>query len=374
MSDYPGKETFKLGFGYMRLPHLADGSNDIKQIYEMVDLFMEAGGTYFDTAYVYDGGRSEEALKASLIDRYPRSSYTVCTKMNAWLGKPSEQQTKRQLEISLKRTGLTYFDYYLLHALQPGNWKLYDEYGLWDYVAEQKQKGILKNIGFSYHADPELLDKLLTRHPEVDFIQLQINYADWDNPGVEARANYEVAMKHNVPITVMEPVKGGALANPINEVKAIFDSANENASYASWAIRYAASLDKVITVLSGMSSIDQMKDNLSYMRDFKALSGKEREVIKRAQLALAKDKSIPCTGCRYCVADCPSNIPIPDIIALRNAYAFDIDLSDAKKEYERITSGKGKASQCVFCHKCAHTCPQHLGVPKIMRECSIAFE
>ena len=237
MSEINVKDTFKLGFGLMRLPHLEDGSNDMPQICEMVDRFIAAGGTYFDTAYVYDNGKSEDALRKAVVERYPRERFTICTKMNSWLGGPTEEETKRQLEISLERTGAGYFDYYLLHALQTNNRALYDDYGLWDYVRKQKEKGLLRHIGFSFHADPVTLDQLLTEHPEVDFVQLQINYADWHNPDVASRENYEVARRHSVPITVMEPVKGGKLANPIDPVKRNLTQANPDASFASWAIR-----------------------------------------------------------------------------------------------------------------------------------------
>ena len=242
MSDYLGKDTFKLGFGLMRLPKLADGkSEDIEQVKKMVDLFIAAGGTYFDTAYVYDDGLSEEATKLCLVDRYPRESYTLCTKLCAWLQCHDEESAKQQFYTSLERTGAGYFDYYLLHALQRNNYKKYDEYHIWNFAQELKDKGLIKNWGFSFHADPELLEELLTDHPEVDFVQLQINYADWDNPGVASRQCWEICRKHNKPVTIMEPVKGGALANPIQKVQDVFRAADPDASFASWAIRFAAS-------------------------------------------------------------------------------------------------------------------------------------
>lgn len=319
MSDYFGKEVFKLGFGLMRLPKLADGKSiDVEQTKKMVDLFMEAGGTYFDTAYVYDDGRSEEAIREALVKRYPRESYTLCTKLCAWLQCHDEKSAKQQFYTSLERTQAGYFDYYLLHALQAGNYKKYDQYHIWDFVKEQKEKGLIRHFGFSFHADPGLLEQLLNDHPEVDFIQLQINYADWENPDVASKECYEIARKHGKSITVMEPVKGGALANPVPDVKKIFDKANPDVSYASWAIRYVASLDGIITVLSGMSNIAQMKDNLSYMQDFKPLSEAEQETVRRAQFVLGKSDAIKCTGCHYCTGGCPMQIPIPEIFSAGN--------------------------------------------------------
>lgn len=374
MSDYLGKNVFKLGFGLMRLPKNPDGSIDIPQTSEMVDRFIAAGGTYFDTAYVYDNGGSEAAARKALVDRYPRESYTLCTKLNAWHQAHDEASAKQQFYTSLERTGAGYFDYYLLHGLQLGNWRKYDEYRLWDFVQEQKAKGLLKHIGFSYHAGPELLDKLLTDHPEVDFIQLQLNYADWENPGVAAKANYEVARKHGVPVTVMEPVKGGVLADPIPKVKEVFDRAGRKVSYASWAIRYAASLDGIITVLSGMSNLAQMDDNLSYMRNFQPLGADEMEVIHQAQEALNADNSIACTGCHYCTDGCPMNIPIPEVFAVQNRQAIYPGWNKGKSDYLIATDGRGKASQCAACGQCESACPQQLPIIELLKKCAAALE
>ena len=373
MSDYLGKNVFKLGFGLMRLPKNADGSIDIPQTCEMVDRFLAAGGTYFDTAYVYDNGKSEEAARKALVDRYPRESYTFCTKLNAWHQAHDEASAKQQFYTSLERTGAGYFDYYLLHGLQPGNWTKYDEYHLWDFVREQKAKGLLKHIGFSYHAGPDLLDKLLTDHPEMDFIQLQLNYADWDNPGIAARANYEVARAHGVPIVVMEPVKGGTLANPMPKVKEVFDAAGPGVSYASWAIRYAASLDGIITVLSGMSNLEQMDDNLSYMRDFRPLSKAEQEVIDEAQKALESDNSIACTACHYCTDGCPKQIRIPEIFAARNQQLVWGQLEGGRRQYARATDGAGKAGDCIKCGQCERACPQQIDVIARLADCAAQF-
>ena len=374
MSDYFGKDVFKLGFGLMRLPKNQDGSIDIAQTSEMVDRFIAAGGTYFDTAYVYDNGKSEEAARKALVDRYPRESYTLCTKLNAWHQAHDEASAKQQFYTSLERTGAGYFDFYLLHGLQPGNWTKYDEYHLWDFVKEQKAKGLLKHIGFSYHAGPELLDQLLTDHPEMDFIQLQLNYADWENPGIAARANYEVARKHGVPIVVMEPVKGGVLANPIPRVKEVFDAADPAVSYASWAIRYAASLDGIITVLSGMSNLEQMDDNLSFMRNFQPLGNQELDIICRAQNALNEDKSIPCTACHYCTDGCPKSIPIPEIFTVQNRQAIYPGWDNGKNDYLIATANRGKASECIGCGQCESACPQQLHIIELLKNCAEVLE
>ena len=317
MERYFGENTPKLGFGLMRLPK-KDGIIDIEHTKKMVDMFMAAGQTYFDTAYVYDNGESEKAAKAALVDRYPRESYTLATKMCSWAGN-NEEEVKRQFTTSLERTGAGYIDYYLLHALNGGNYNDYVNYRLWDFVREQKAKGLIKHWGFSFHASPEVLDKILTEQPDAEFVQLQLNYADWENPDVAARANYEVARRHGKSIVVMEPVKGGSLANPVPEVQEVLKAADPDASFASWAIRYVASLDGIISVLSGMSNVEQMADNLSYMKDFKPLNAAEQEAIRKAQEILTGVKSIPCTACRYCMEECPKGIHIPDLFALMNS-------------------------------------------------------
>ncbi|MCH5205048.1 MAG: aldo/keto reductase, partial [Oscillospiraceae bacterium] len=316
----------------------------------------------------------EEAARKALVDRYPRESYTICTKLNAWNQAHDEASAKQQFYTSLERLGTGYFDYYLLHGFMRSNWTKYDEYHLWDFVKEQKAKGLIKYIGFSYHADPELLDKLLTDHPEMDFIQLQLNYADWENPGVAARANYEVARKHGVSITVMEPVKGGVLANPIPAVKKIFDEADPGASYASWAIRYTASMDGIITVLSGMSNLAQMDDNLSYMKNFKPLNEQEMKVIEQVQAALNADNSIPCTSCHYCTDGCPANIPIPEIFAVKNRQKIYPGWDKGKNDYLIATANKGKASECVKCGQCEAACPQHLHIIDLLKDCAKELE
>ena len=359
-------KRFKLGFGLMRLPRLEDSTIDVDQVSRMVDLFLEAGGTYFDTAFAYPG--SEEAIRKALVERYPRDRYTLASKLICSAGDTDAEKAKKELEISLERSGAGYLDYYLLHALQRSNYKLYDEFGLWDYVKEMKAKGLIKHYGFSFHADPELLEELLTAHPDVEFVQLQINYADWENPGVNSRRNWEICKAHGKPVTVMEPVKGGILADPIDTVKAIFDRENNGMSYSSWALRFVASKDNLLTVLSGMSSLEQMKDNLSFMKDFTPLSEHEEEVIREVQKALDADKSIPCTACHYCTKGCPMGIPIPEIFTVQNRRKGSPEFR-TKREYVIVTQGRGKASDCIQCGQCEAACPQHLPIISLLEQC-----
>ena len=373
MEQYFGESTPKLGFGLMRLPKLPSGRMDMEQVKKMVDLFMEAGLTYFDTAYVYDSGDSERAAKEALVDRYPRESFTLATKMCAWMGAHNEETAKQQFYTSLERTGAGYFDYYLLHALQAGNYKTYDKYHLWDFVKEQKAKGLIKHWGFSFHATPDILDEILTAHPDAEFVQLQLNYADWENPDVTARENYEVARKHGKSIIVMEPVKGGALANPPTAVQEILREADPAASFASWAIRYAASLEGIITVLSGMSNIPQMQDNLSYMKEFKPLNAQEQTAVRKVQEVINGIRSIPCTACHYCTAGCPKKIPIPEIFAARNQQLVWGQLEDGRRAYTQAVADAGKASDCISCGQCERACPQQINVITRLKECAENF-
>ena len=373
MERYFGENTPKLGFGLMRLPRLADGKTfDIEQIKQMVDLFLDAGFTYFDTAYVYEG--SEEAAKAALVDRHPRERFTLATKLNAGIPGLDEAVAKQQFYTSLERTGAGYFDYYLLHALGRGNCKRYEEFRLWDFVREQKEKGLIKHYGFSFHADPALLEELLTDHPDVEFVQLQINYADWENSKVASRECWEIARRHGKSVVIMETVKGGTLANPPTNVRKVLQEASPDTSFASWAIRYAASLDGIITVLSGMSSLEQMKDNISYMKDFKPLNEAEQAVVRQAQRVLSESESIPCTACRYCIAGCPKNIPIPEIFGARNQQLIWEQMEAGRRRYARAVKDAGKASDCVACGQCESACPQQLSVIRYLKDCAAQFE
>ncbi len=363
----------KLGFGLMRLPRCGDGSIDIEQTKTMVDLFIAAGGTYFDTAYVYEG--SEDATREALVTRYPRDAYTLATKLNARVARDAEA-AKAQFFTSLERTQAGYFDYYLLHALSEvgNNYRRYEQFGAWDFVQEQKAAGKIRHIGFSFHGSPELLDLLLSDHPEAEFVQLQINYADWNNPRTQSRRCWEIARRHNRLVTIMEPVKGGMLADPPAFIRDILTEANPGLSPAGWAIRFAASLDGVLSVLSGMSNVAQMQDNLSFMKAFKPLDDGERAVIERAQAMLDAVPSIACTGCRYCVPGCPMQIPIPDIFGAMNKQLIFGRLDEAKQGYANETRNGGKASACIQCGQCEAACPQQLTIIEYLKQCAAALE
>ena len=358
--SYLGESIPKLGFGFMRLPMIGKDI-DIEQTKEMVDLFMSKGFSYFDSSWAYNGGKSEEAMKTAIVDRYPRESFQIATKCPVWFVQ-TEEEAKNMFWTSLKRTGAGYIDFYLLHNLGDSRTKIFDDFGMWDYVRGLKEKGLVRHIGFSIHDKADALDKILTEHPEMEFVQFQLNYADWESPTIQARKCYEVALKHNKPIVVMEPVKGGNLANLTESIRKIFEDANPNVSLASWAIRYAASLDNIITVLSGMSTIDQVRDNVSYMEKFQPLNQDELAVIERASKAISEIPSIPCTACEYCVEGCPQNIPIPNIFAAYNRKLIYQDLASAKGNYGFATRTSGKASDCVACGDCEQVCPQHIEI------------
>lgn len=359
---YLGEDIRKLGFGLMRLPQKEDGVIDVEQTKEMVDKFLAAGFTYFDTAWAYAG--SEDAIRQALVERYPRESFQLATKNAAWINCKTREEAVAQFDTSLKQTGAGYFDFYLLHNLGEGRTHYFDDFDMWNFVKEKKAEGLIRHIGFSFHSTPEELEEILNAHPEAEFVQLQINYADWDNPAIQSRRCYEVARAHGKPVIIMEPVKGGMLANPPEPVAKILKGAEPESSAASWAIRFAADLEGVITVLSGMSSAEQMEDNLSYMKDFSGLTEKERDTLSRAQEELKKIPLIPCTTCNYCAKVCPMNIGISGTFTAMNMLTLYGDKAAAAHQEEWLVSGHGKkrASECVKCGACEEACPQHIKI------------
>lgn len=358
---YLGEEIRKLGFGLMRLPQ-KDGVIDVEQVKEMVDLFMEAGFTYFDTAWAYAG--SEDAIRQALVERYPRERYQLATKNAAWINCKTKEEAYSQFDISLKQTGAGYFDFYLLHNLGEGRTRYFDEFDMWNWVMEKKKAGLIKHVGFSFHSTPEELEEILQAHPEMEFVQLQINYADWDNPAVQSGRCYEVARKYGKPVVIMEPVKGGMLATPPPTVEKIMKDAEPNSSTASWAVRFAAGLEGVITVLSGVSTVEQMKDNLSYMKAFTGLTPDQKETLKKVQEELKKIPLIPCTSCNYCAKVCPMNIGISGSFTAMNYLTLYSDIGMARHQEGWLVGGHGKksASECIKCGKCEEACPQHIQI------------
>ncbi len=357
----------KLGFGMMRLPRIAGTQDiDLEHTKQMVDAFLQAGGKYFDTAYVYEG--SEAATKAVLCDRYPRESYYLADKLNASdFACKSEQEAKNEIKVSLERTGAGYFDFYLLHGIDAGNKEKFEQYGIWEYMKQLKEQGMIKHYGFSFHYSPEQLDELLTEHPDVEFVQLQINYTDWEDPFICSRRCYEIATKHGIPVIVMEPVKGGKLAEPPQPVKDILQRANPDVSFASWAVRFAASLPNVMMVLSGMSDIQQMEDNIQTMRQLHPLNDEEQNVLEEAKEALKQFADIACTACHYCTPGCPMDIHIPEIFGVMNVYKMYGNLDEARNEYKWRPGGE-KASACIQCGQCENACPQHLPIINLLEE------
>ena len=373
MADsYLGESIKKLGFGLMRLPMNGD-EIDMDQTKKMVDTFMSKGFTYFDTAYVYIGGKSEVALKEAVVDRYPRDSFQCATKLPLWDQK-SREELQEILDTSLQRAGLEYYDFYLLHAMSAERAQKADELRAWDFMKQVKAQGKAKHIGFSFHDSAEALEDILKNHPEMEFVQLQINYADWESDSVQSRKCYQVARRYNKPVIIMEPVKGGSLATMTPEVQKLFKDANPDASIPSWAIRYCASLEGIITVLSGMSNEEQLNDNVSYMEDFQPLTDSERQVVAKAVEILNNTPTIPCTACKYCVDGCPQKINIPGVFSAMNNYTLYNNLPGAKGSYQNAVKDGGKASDCIQCGNCEAHCPQHIQIIEELKKAAATLE
>ena len=362
----------KLGFGYMRLP-FHDGAYDPALTSKMADAFLESGGTYFDTAFIYD--ESEEILRDTVIKRYPndRGKIQIATKVSMFRANTPEL-VKQHFDISLERLGTDYIDFYLLHGIDSKSSKKAEEFGAWEFLKELKVKGLVKHLGFSFHGAPEELDEILGKHPETEAVQLQINYLDWDDPKVQSRRLHETARKYDVPVIIMEPLRGGLLASADSPIVGLLHEANPNVSTASWAMRFASQLDGVFVALSGMSSPEQMADNIKTYEKLEPLSADEMKIIKKAVEILNSVPRIDCTSCRYCINECPSKIPITFIMQLYNDYLVHKSAINLDRPYGLSTRGGGKASTCTACKACEEICPQKIKIVDIISVAASLFD
>lgn len=349
----------KTGFGFLRLPRTDGEQIDYALLFSMVDRFLELGGSYFDTAYTYLGGLSEEALRKALVERYPRDRFRIADKLPGFAAK-SPEDSRRFLEESLRRCGVDYFDVYLLHGLNAENYEIALRYGQFDFLRQLKRSGKARKIGFSFHDTAQLLDRILTEQPELDYVQLQINYLDWDSISIQSRLCYETARRHGIQVLVMEPVKGGALAGLPGEAELLLKQSRPQDSPARWAIRFASEPDAVEIVLSGMNSMAQMEDN---MRPQEPLTPEEHALLQRTAQLIRANTAIECTGCSYCTPGCPVGMPIPRYFTLFNEYRRNpSELWKTQTVYASVCSAAVPASACVRCGRCESSCPQKLPI------------
>ena len=365
------------GFGCMRLPmepgaNWMNGNVDLEQFSRMVDTFLENGFTYFDTAHSYIGGKSETAIRECLVKRYPRDRYILADKLTENFFQ-EEGDILPVFADQLEKTGVEYFDYYLMHAMTTGHYKKFMRCNAFEIAKKLKSEGKIKHIGISFHDKAAVLHTILSEHPEIEVVQIQFNYADYDDPSVESGAVYEVCRKFGKPVIIMEPLKGGGLVNLPEEAKKIFDGLR-GGSYASYANRYAAGFEGVMVVLSGMSAYEQLADNISYMKDFTPLSHEELEAVDKVRDIFKKQEIIPCTACRYCTDGCPKQIAIPDLLSCMNTKKQYPNDWNSDFYYMVHTTNNGKASDCIGCGQCEQSCPQHLEISNLLKDVASVFE
>lgn len=355
----------KLGFGLMRLPVVNEepGKIDLAHVTKMVDAFIAGGGTYFDTAYVYHSGTSETAFRETVVKRYPRDTFTITDKLPVFNLKTAEEMEAAFAE-QLDRCGVDYFDYYWLHALSREHLPTADRIGAWDFVQRLKAEGKVRHIGFSFHDTPEILEQILKAHPEMEIVQLQINYMDWDDPAYRARECYEMAIKYGKKVVIMEPIKGGTLAKLPPDKLSSFEALRPGLSEPAWALRFAASLPEVFMVLSGMSTLEQVEQNVRSMSAPDDWTAVDTEAAIRVGAEIRRDIAVPCTACGYCVDGCPMRIPIPQLFAIYNKFKLfgEPQRAEAEPAYAKATADRGKASECIKCGACESVCPQHIEI------------
>lgn len=358
------------GFGCMRLPMIGD-KVDIEQFTEMADMFIANGFNYFDTAHVYLGGNSETAIREAVVKRYPRDAFVLTDKLSKF-NFNKEEDIRPLFQEQLEACGVEYFDFYLMHAQNLENFEKYKSCRAYETAFELKKEGKIRHVGISFHDTPEVLDKILTEYPELEVVQIQFNYLDYEDDKVQSRGCYETIVKHGKKAIVMEPVKGGKLALLTDDAKKIFAELGD-ASPASYAIRFAAGFDSMMMVLSGMSTLDQMKDNVSFMKDFKKLDEKETEAVFKVRDIINSMKLIQCTACRYCTDGCPQDIQIPTIFAILNEKK-QFSGTDIAGQFKRATANNGKPSDCVECGQCEDACPQKLPIRELMKQAAAELE
>ncbi len=362
MNPYFPEIKKNFGFGMMRLPMIGE-EVDMEQTKKMVDAFLDAGFNYFDTAHPYIQGKSEDAVKVCVADRYPREKFLLANKLSFNCFE-TEAEVRPLVESQLEKCGVEYFDFFLMHAMNLTRYEKYKACRCFEIVQELKKEGKLRHVGMSFHDSAENLDKILTWHPELEFVQIQFNYVDYEDPKVQSRACYEVCRKHNKPMIIMEPVKGGSLINLPKDALELLTTGNA----ASYALRFAASFEGIVMVLSGMSNEEQMADNLSFMTDFKPLTEEEHETIGKVRTIYQAQHKIPCTACRYCTDGCPAGIPIPDIFTCMNQKRAGEGEPD--KTYGEF---ENNASACIGCGQCEEECPQNLKIRDLLKEVEKAF-